>query len=458
MDGDGSNEIIVPRADMLLVWGVDGSLEWSYETGTGRIWASPVVADLDADGALEIAIAAREQVIVLEGDGSLHPGSPMSWEDELRSLAAGQLDGDAPLELVVAPAHGGPTDVMHAFEVDGSPVAGFPPNATGSSGCDDACYLAGCFDQNLAVGDLDGDGRDDIVAPHDNAYASIHRSTGEAFDAAPGFPVLKTPGVRYLHDLAQAQQGWAEDEETANQAHFTNTAPAIADLDGDGTTEVVMLGSVQNAAQTDRERGVALWVVGSDAARRPGFDPPFHAPGYRAGLWDFEGTNVVGATNQVAVADLDPDQPGLEMVFADFDGNLHAVSSDGRALWQTSFTTSDDVLTAGAAIADLSADGIPEIVLNTYSPTEDRSALFVLDAGGNVLHQLALPRRGAMPVTTIADVEGDGTLEIIVSLKDAEDGVESVRVYSVPGSETNCLPWPTGRGNALRNGFVPPRG
>ena len=158
------------------------------------------------------------------------------------------------------------------------------------------------------------------------------------------------------------------------------------------------------------------------------------------------------------MADLDPDQPGLEMVFADFDGNLHAVSSDGRALWQTSFTTSDDVLTAGAAIADLSADGIPEIVLNTYSPTEDRSALFVLDAGGNVLHQLALPRRGAMPVPTIADVEGDGTLEIIVSLKDAEDGVESVRVYSVPGSETNCLPWPTGRGNTLRNGFVPPRG
>ena len=203
---------------------------------------------------------------------------------------------------------------------------------------------------------------------------------------------------------------------------------------------------------------MALWVVGSDAARRPGFEAPFHAPGYRAGLWDFEGTNVVGATNQVAVADLDPDQPGLEMVFADFDGNLHAVSSDGRALWQTSFTTSDDVLTAGAAIADLSADGIPEIVLNTYSPTEDRSALFVLDAGGNVLHQLALPRRGAMPVPTIADVEGDGTLEIIVSLKDAEDGVESVRVYSVPGSETNCLPWPTGRGNTLRNGFVPPRG
>jgi outer membrane protein assembly factor BamB len=456
LDGDGHNEIIVPRGEKLVVWGSDAAVKWSFETGLGRIWASPVVADLDADGALEIAIASRDQVFVLEADGTLHPGSPMTWEDELRSLAAGQLDTDAPLELVVAPGHGGPTDVMQAFDVDGGTVPGFPPNAAGSSGCDDACYLAGCYDQNLAVGDLDGDGLADIVAPHDNAYASIHRSTGEAFDAASGFPVRKTPGVRYLHDLALAQQGYADDEETADQAHFTNTAPAIADIDADGTAEVIMLGSVQNAAQSDRERGVALWVVGSDAARRPGFTQPFHAPGYLAGLWDFDGTNVVAATNQASIADLDPAQPGLELVFADFAGNVHAVSSDGRSLWTTSFTTSSDVLTGGLAIADLSADGIPELVFATYSPTEDQSALFVLDAGGNVLHQLPLPRRGAMPVPTIADVDGDGTLEILVSLKDAEDGIESVRVYTVPGSETNCLPWPTGRGNLLRNGWVPP--
>ena len=81
-------------------------------------------------------------------------------------------------------------------------------------------------------------------------------------------------------------------------------------------------------------------------------------------------------------------------------------------------------------------------------------SIAVLDAGGNILHELALPRRGAMPVPTIADVNGDGQLEIIVSLKDAEDSVESVRIYTVPGSQTNCLLWPTGRANYWRNGTV----
>ena len=30
-----------------------------------------------------------------------------------------------------------------------------------------------------------------------------------------------------------------------------------------------------------------------------------------------------------------------------------------------------------------------------------------------------------------------------------------IDVYTVPGSGTGCLPWPTGRGNLLRNGAGP---
>src|SRR5690606_1802376 len=95
-----------------------------------------------------------------------------------------------------------------------------------------------------------------------------------------------------------------------------------------------------------------------------------------------------------------------------------------------------------------------EIVFNSYSPDADKSHLFVLDAGGNELHRLPLPARGAMPVPTIADVDGNGTLEIVVSLKDGEDRQRQVLVYEIPGSSDNCMPWPTGRGNLLRDGVA----
>jgi hypothetical protein len=455
LDGDGSMEIIVARDERLLVWSADGALRFSHDA-KGRIWSSPVVADFRGDPRLEIAIASRDEVTLLDASGAVLSGFPVSWEDELRSLAAADVDGDGQLDLVAAPGHSGPTDMMIVWHADGSVAKGFPPNAAGVSGCaaDMKCYLAGAYDQNVAAGDLDGDGKADLVVGQDNAYLSIHQSSGEAFDANAMFPAKKTPGVRFLHDLELAKQGYANDEETALQAHFTNSAPAIADLDGDGAPEVIVLGSAQNAAQTQRKLGVGLWALHRDGSRLAGWETPFHVPAYLAGLWDFDGQNIVAATNQVTVADLDPTHAGPELIFAGFDGKIHAVAADKSDLWTLTFTTDPNVLTGGVVVGDLSGDGIPEIVFSTYSIDQGKGALFVLDAGGKALHSLPLPRRGAMSVPALADVNGDGTVEIVVSLKDAEDKVESVLVFTVPGSETNCLLWPTGRGNLLRNAWV----
>jgi len=154
------------------------------------------------------------------------------------------------------------------------------------------------------------------------------------------------------------------------------------------------------------------------------------------------------------VVDLDPSSPGLEYVFAGFDGRIHAVSSDNQELWKQTFTDKTGVLTGGVVAADLTRDGRPEIIFNTYSTASGVSNLFILGANGALLTQIPLPDRGAMPVPTVADVDGDGALEIVVSLKDGVDKVQQVLVYTVPGSGTKCLPWPTGRGNLWRNGHV----
>jgi hypothetical protein len=460
LDGDGTIEIVAPRDDQVIAWHADGSIAWRGTTG-GRVWASPVVADLvPSRPGLEVAVASRGTVTMWDAHGAVMPGFPVTWRDELRSLAAGDIDGDGALELVAVTSSpldaNGQRDIVLALRGDGTWSPGFPANTTGVAGCDTTCYVTGGYDQNVALGDVTGDGVVDIVASQDNAYNSVHDGTGKQLDAAPIFAGRrKYSGIRFMHDYALAQQGYANDEAVDLQGHFTNTAPAIADLDGDGTGEIILLGSVQNAAQTEREHGVALWVTRQDGTRPTAWTTPPRFGDFLAGLWDWP-DNIVAITNQVSVADLDPGRAGPELVFAGFDGRIHAVDARAQPMWSTPYTTDDQVGTAGIAVADLSGDGVPELVFATYATAAGKSNLFVLDAAGNLLHTLPLPGRGAMAVPTIADVDGDGVLDIVVNLKDAEDRVRSVLIYRVPGASANCLPWPTGRGDLRRDGFVPP--
>ncbi len=458
LDGDGLNEIIIPRGNRVVVWRPDGSIKWGVDAGTGRIWASPVVANFIGDAKLEVVVAARSQIYMFTADGRLAPGFPVTWRDEIRSVAAGDLNGDGKPEIVAvttnALAANGQRDIILAISANGTKLPGWPPNTTGTAGCDDKCYVTGGYDQNVAIGPIDGDTRMDVFVGQDNAYMSWHHGTGVAFPASPVFPSRKTVlGLRFFLDYSLAKQGWSPNQTVDLQAHMTNTAPAIADIDGNGINELVFVSSVQNAAQTNRLKGVALWAVNKDGTRPAAWQAPFHVPTYLSGLKDLGATNIVAATNQVSIADFSATIPGLDMVFAGFDGRIHLVGADRRERWSYQYTTRTDVLTGGVAIADLSGDGIPEVVFTSYSTAVGVSHLFILNSTGALQAKVPLPGRGAMPVPTIADVNRDGTLDIVVSLKNGEDGVRSALVYRVPGSSTNCLPWPTGRGNYLRNGY-----
>ena len=207
-------------------------------------------------------------------------------------------------------------------------------------------------------------------------------------------------------DYALAQQGFADDEDVDDcRAHFTNSAPAIADVDGDGTSELSCSARCRTRRRTERERGVALCVFRPDGTRPAAWVAPFHVPAYLSGLWDL-GDNIVAATNQVAVAELDTARPrardrvrGLRRAHP--RGRRPRAASCGRTSTRPRPTSSP----AASRSATCRGDGRPEIVFATYSTDAGTSDLFVLDARGNRLHRSPLPDRGAMAVPTLADVE-----------------------------------------------------
>lgn len=58
-----------------------------------------------------------------------------------------------------------------------------------------------------------------------------------------------------------------------------------------------------------------------------------------------------------------------------------------------------------------------------------------------------------MSPPSLADIDGDHKVEIVLSLKDVLGGkAGGVQIWDIASSTDNCLPWPTGRGNNLRNG------
>ncbi|MEM9458726.1 MAG: FG-GAP-like repeat-containing protein [Myxococcota bacterium] len=199
------------------------------------------------------------------------------------------------------------------------------------------------------------------------------------------------------------------------------SSPAVGDLDGDGTPEIVAkgTGSFLVAVAAD---GSLLWESDSfqgNTSRGSAAIANIDAEGlaeviYGAAVYDANGARVwegnagVGINGSgplSCVADLDDDgRP--ELIAGDtaytFSGSVAGGNFDGSSLWQGSLPGD-----GFCGIADFTGDGAPEVALVASG------TIYVLEGPtGAVLAEVDIPGGGNGGAPNIADFDGDGTPDI----------------------------------------------
>ncbi len=459
LNGDGEWEIIGAAYTIFVLRGTDGALLWSRDPDGGRVWPGVAVADIGNDGDLEI--------ITAHGGGYLHvmdhTGNPV-WSrrpvaNELRGLAVADIDGDRLQEIVVTGAVYGKVNTW-IYEHNGTLRGGWPQLNN------DSGYAYGVFNDNMAVGHINDDEVVEIVVPSDVHYICAYTPNGEPIDAGPIYGDKAWGAVGIWESLGTELRGWGQCNgvrEESYRTNFAHGAAVIADVDADGVNEVIATGNVYDCDvghPPGKYNGV--YIFNSDRTRYQsnGFD--WRAVPVDTGAPLSEDYHTIESVQpNPVVADLDGVDGLQEILFASYDGRVHAFWLDKTEHGNWPFEVYDANLgyfqfASEPVVADLDNDGKAEVLFTSWTQkgSNQTGKLYIVDHNGNEVFAVDLPAaygspdwNGALPAPTLANIDQDADLEVVINT--AHSGFVA---YDLPDTAQARVLWGTGRGNVLRSG------
>lgn len=361
---------------------------WPVVLGNG-IHSSPVAADLDGDGRDELAVGTRDgRIFLLDGQGRILPGWPQTLPGKIYfSPVFTDLDGDGLQEVLV----GGFDQRLHAFRISGARVEGWPL---------------------------------DLGSPPATAPQRFRAGP----EARPGVLIGCVDGRVWLFDdSGVVLPGWPQQGgPRTTGVNFEANPLVIADLDGDGSPEILWLSRHDAVLQA--------WRI--DGRVQPGY--PLRLGGTGLGLTAHKGPT------------------GLEIACTLVE-TIRLIDAAGRPI--LTLTPTEDMDRFASTVAFLPAGfvGVDDEATSPYllSAGTAEGWVEIWDARGRsapgwprLLHGFIYGRVGrqnryeirAAPV--VHDVDGDGRLEAVVGSYDQH-------LYAFRGDGELVPGWPLTVGDAL---------
>lgn len=368
-------------------------VEWQWSVneihiGYDNLMATPAIANLDddnGDGAVNAddipdvvftsfagsSYSSPGTITAIRGDGgetlwsvSSPGGHPIYGA---AGVAIGDLEGDGTIEVCTAGTSAG---VICLNGVDGS--------FKWAGGAEMSAY--GC----PSIADLDGDGLAEVIFGRtilDHTGATI--ATGTAGRGGPHFMSFAVDwDLDGQLEVIAGNTVYEMDGTIIWNEDFDDAAPAVGDFNMDGRPDLVRAGS--GWVRVTLNDGTLLWSLATTGGGNAG------APT----VADFDGDGLP----EVGVADL---------------STYTVYDTDGTPMWSN--TTSDySSSKTGSSVFDFEGDGAAEVV---YA---DEHTLWIYDGatGAVKMAQEGHASGTLMEYPLIADVDNDGSTEIIVASND----------------------------------------
>ncbi len=290
--------------------------------------------------------------------------------------------------------------------------------------------VGGAIRAAAVAADLNGDGTSEILVGSGNGTLHAFHANGQTVSGWPvqvgTHRVLATPAVAQLQGStaiiipladgrlyafnADGTPRWNVSmgdvtDEFSSQTH--NSSPTIADIDGNGTLEIVV-------GSQDKK----LYVFNADGSLK----------------WAFETADPI--FGQPIVADIDPTRTGLEIAFGSSQlvagyarSFLFVLDKDGSVVQELFAGWSG--LRGTALVADIDENGDLELLIGSGDGN-----VRAWQHGGEPVAGWPQATDGAITAQPkLGDVDGDGTNEIIVASEDAH-----IYAYEVDGTLVDNWP------------------